>query len=201
MPIVNNLNEISDVYLGSEKITDVYAGNDKVKSGQQELPWTQPVLSTNGTMGGDSFACDQKSYYSGGRPYYAYRAFDNNISTDWENDAMTVAGLTPPTWISWYNPNPLKISKITIISGGAGGYHNPKDFKIQVSDDNINWSDIYTGTNSLTGSKITWSIDINSPSFFKYWRFYILTTNEGNNPKGYVMPCIYEIYLTATQIV
>jgi len=41
--------------LDQKKITDVYAGNDKVKSGQQELPWTQPVLSANGTIGGDSF--------------------------------------------------------------------------------------------------------------------------------------------------
>jgi len=190
MPIINNLSEISDVYIGSEKITDVYAGNDKVKSGQQELPWTQPILSADGTIGGNSFACAGSDIYGSG--YEAWRAFDNNTSKYAYLNA-------PPQWLEWYNPNPLKISKIIIKSGNeatmANGNSCIKNYKIQASTDNNNWIDIYTGTNSTKSSKrVAITANISSENFYKYWRIYVSSVLSGSHIN------IWDVTITATQL-
>lgn len=68
-------------------------------------PWTQPVLSANGTMGGDSFAVSATSSYSTRQPYMA---FDGNRATKWgiDNSSATES-------LIFYNPVPLKVKKIT----------------------------------------------------------------------------------------
>lgn len=68
-------------------------------------PWTQPVLSANGTMGGDSFAVSATSSYSSRQPYMA---FDGNSATKWgiDNSSATES-------LIFYNPVPLKVKKIT----------------------------------------------------------------------------------------
>ena len=46
------------------------------------LPWTQPILTSNGTLGGDSFACSASSYPN------VYRAFNSsNTQNVWSTSA------------------------------------------------------------------------------------------------------------------
>lgn len=180
MPIVNNLNEISDVYLGSEKITDVYAGNDKVKSGQQELPWTQPVLSANGTIGGNSFACAASSILSG---YEAYKAFDNSTSTYWNPASYA------PQWLEWYNPNPLKITQLNFITD-SNFYIDT--YTIQASEDNINWRNVYSKSGNTSAN---FTININDDNRYSYWRINITGGGLWNTPS------VSNLTITATQIV
>lgn len=152
--------------------------------------WQQPVLTANGTMGGDSFAVNQSSYYTSDRQ--AWRAFngvDNDLA-DW-NSAQGV-----PQWISWYNPVPLSISKITVVNTFDTPYPDTiKDYEVQVSDDNSTWTTIYSGTNT-TGAGETWSIDLSSiENNSKYWRIYITSCNNRNYAR------ITELKITAQEVI
>ena len=155
MPIIKNLSEISDVYIGSEKITDIYAGNDKVKSGQQELPWTQPKLSANGTIGGNAFACIGNGEYSSDTK--GYKAFDKSTSTYWYGLRGNL-----PYYLEWYNPVALKISQIIFTTGTARSdvEYCTKDYEIQASNDGNSWISIYSGTNTKRAHKTPVTVNL-----------------------------------------
>ena len=126
--------------------------------------WSQPVLSSNGTMGGSSFAVAS----SAGT---AYSAFDNNGGsyTNYMN-----AG----AWISWYNPLPLKISKVVLTASGAS--YMPRAGTLEYSDNNSTWTNAVTWSNSSSQNPFT--INVNT-SHHKYWRVTVTTkgTNSGNS--------------------
>lgn len=157
------------------------------KREETEQSWTQPVLSANGTIGGDSFACVASGEKSS---YYAWKAFNNNTSDYWHIDSV-------PSWIEWYNPNPLKITKVVFTTGehvDIGNRYAVKNYKIQASDDGNSWVDIYTGTNSSTGTRVSVTANISNNNFYKYWRIYVSSINAGNGAE------IWEVSVTATQL-
>lgn len=189
MSLYNGSDKIKDLYIGPTKIKELYVGSTKVYSSQQELPWTQPVLSANGTIGGNSFACAASSNQS-----TAYKVFDNSTSSAFVSTA------SQPSWIEWYNPYPLKISQIKIATQLQGVVYQGAlgDFYIQVSDDGINWTTVYTGSNR-TSTSVT--VNLSLSDAYKYWRLYCLNaiiylTAYTNQPVE-----IDEITITATQIV
>lgn len=106
MPIVNNLNEISDVYLGSEKITDVYAGNDKI---YEEAP------------AGPLFACYRK--VSTGIFYYAKLPLGSDYTLYYKNgNAKSAANSS--TELRAYNT----FSTLSETSAKGGGLTLTRDY-------------------------------------------------------------------------
>ena len=87
-----------------EYMADLYDGMQPI-----EVAWVQPVLTSNGTMGGNSFACTDDKHYS---DRSAYCLFDNNSSTGW--NTYECASPTVGT-VTIYNPDPLKITSIQMI--------------------------------------------------------------------------------------
>lgn len=160
------------------------------KREETEQSWTQPVLSANGTIGGNSFACAANSEYNP-----AWRAFDNETSNDWENNNGDM-----PCWLEWYNPNALKVTQIVIVTGIKPSqffseiYGCLKNYKIQASSDNSNWADIYTGSNSSYSAKKSLTINISNNNFYKYWRIYVTSVSNGNYAS------IWNVAITATQL-
>lgn len=137
-------------------------------------PFTQPALTANGTMGGNSFATEMDTHYDSTR--LAYKAFDgvNVLDSNKSNSAHWQNGY--PHWIAWYNPDPLLITKITIYN--ADDYFVPKTYKLQCSDDYSTWTDIVSGTNLVGGDgrddreHSIWSFNVPNSGFHKYYRFY-----------------------------
>lgn len=153
-----------------------------------EGDFEQPVLTSNGIMGGDTFACNQSTYLSEDRK--AYKAFngDNDIYNDnWHSDG---SGL--PHWIEWYNPIPLKISKLTVRNRDNDGSF-PCDYILSYSDDGNTYIDITCGTSSNQTAYAYWDIFVNATEGHKYWRLTI-TKASGSN-LGYV--AIQNIAITA----
>ena len=126
--------------------------------------WSQPILGSNGTMGGSSFAVAS----SAGS---AYSAFDGNGGS--YTNYMNVNN-----WISWYNPDPLKISKVVLTASGAS--YMPRAGRLEYSDDNANWATAVTWSNSSSQNPFTINVDA---YHHKYWRIYVTTkgTNSGNS--------------------
>ena len=127
--------------------------------------WVQPVLTSNGTMGGDKFACAASSegkdtYGIESKAYYVFDA-DSAVNqyggrTSWSRGNG---------WLSWYNPVKLKISSIDIACYDYAG----TEWQLQYSDDNVDWKTIKTFT-APTGDE-TITLDLSSDNILaKYWR-------------------------------
>lgn len=170
---------------------------------EQELPWTQPVLSANGTIGGDSFACAVSSV--NGSNYNGWKAF-NGVKS--QSDFWRATN-SFPSWIEWYNPQPLKISNLEICSGAYSGYSYMciADFYVEVSDNGSDWTNIKTVNNRVSGNPYsTINVPITEEIAHKYWRLYLLNSGSGEGSKITTLNTNYaariiEITITATQIV
>jgi len=152
------------------------------------VPFEQPVLSSNGTLGGNSFAVTQSPSYSsneGGGP--AYQVFDGKSGTCWYPNGSF------PRELTMYNPFPLCVSNIqvtnhndTIRVATAG--------KIYGSNDNSNWVELTSWTNNNISNHSSWDITVNSDAYYFYHKFSITADSQSGNGAE-----IEKIQLTATE--
>lgn len=143
----------------------------------QYKDWIQPILSSDGTIGGDLFAVNSSSILRAGRE--AYKAFDGDTSTIDDNWHSSQGH---PSWIGWYNPNPLKITRIKIQNrNSADGGSFVNTYKLSYSDDYSNWVDLLSGTSPSQENFTYWNIDITEENPHKYWRLTCLTSSGSNS--------------------
>lgn len=134
-----------------------------------DTPWIQPVATGNydnnplkvfGELGGNNFAVLVDSYWDA--RVTAYRMFE--VSTSWW---QTASGTSH--FVEFYNPNPLKVSNISITNISASGY-NSTGGTVYGSSDGITWTTIKTFT-SITTVSTTWNIDLSSnTNVYKYYK-------------------------------
>ena len=157
-----------------------------------EKKFVQPVLSANGTIGGDAFAVEADSIIDSGRP--AWKAFDGNTVMNDASYDQWHSNYGQPHWIKFYNPNPLSVSKVTIFNGNDNVM--PLDWEFQYSDDNSDWHTLTSGTNTVLTANGEWSFDVANSGNHKYYRFY---TTSGS---GSVSSCLglTEIQITGKEI-
>lgn len=154
--------------------------------------FVQPVLTENGTMGGDTFACDQSNYHTedSGDEQKAWYVFDGKFNgQEWQ---VNTVKLDTWYWLSWYNPQPIKISKVGVTN--AAGQYSILAWKLQGSNDNSTWTDLTTGTNENVSAVTTWYMEIpeEKQSFYKYYRIYC-------QPRVTTALMIRELTLTAVE--
>lgn len=170
------------LYNQGKKISKIHAGSliKDVYYKYHYQPFAQPVLTENGTVGGDSFAVASDSYLAqAGLP--AYAVFDGT-GNGWHS------GNGHPHWLAFYNPNPLKLSKLWIRNrgGGSAGGAFIKDWQLQYSDNGSDWAVITTGTSANTDNAY-WSIQMPEGynQYHHYYRLYV-TSGAGYN-SGYTV--------------
>lgn len=159
------------------------------------VAWTQPDITSNGTMGGDSFAVAASTtvWTDSSLAYGAFHA-----------GSMWHADNTLPQWIAWYNPYALKIESIRIqnrnSSKGTSDVCAPVTYKLQASDDYNTWIDLtdYT-TNSIVDSNL-WQNSLVVPeanqAYYKYHRLYITARYSGSS-----YTAIQSIEITADAVI
>ena len=150
--------------------------------------WEQPVLTANGTLGGDSFAVVADSVYGSDDNW---KAFDNDTSTIWHS------GGSLPHWVTMYNPNALKVDKLIITTSNSGGHKGVTAGTVVGSNDNENWEYICDWTNDVTDQGATWEIAVNSSKYYKYYKLNM--TKTAYNPWLGACAAIGEIKLTAQE--
>lgn len=126
-----------------------------------EVPFVQPVLTENGTMGGDSFAVDD-DFKSSEHP--VWHAFDGDNSSYWRDANI-------PGYVDIYNPNPLVIKNIR----WGFFYSYPTAGNVQGSNDGSDWELIKEWTNNKESD---FDIDLSdNTKAFKYYRINISSVN------------------------
>ena len=150
--------------------------------------WTQPVLTGNGTLGGNSFAVSASSEYS----YWpAWDAFDGKLTGD---DGWSASSTSLPQYIIFYNPEPLKVSNIGIMNyyekNGAFTAGN-----VYGSNDNSSWKLISSFTNDVLDMAATWNINLsNNKNLYKYHKIEF-TQSSGFGSTH--LPKCQHIFITA----
>lgn len=139
----------------------------------------QPILSANGTLGGDKFAVDAVCYPSN---FCAWCAFDGNESS---GKPFCTGGNNP---LTIYSPIPMNITNIRSVGVHTANWAMTS-YKISASDDNVNYVDI-TGTLTAVNFEVNANININEQ--YKYWRITPITLN--NSTYGWSMR---EVHITA----
>lgn len=146
----------------------------------KEIDFVQPVLTSNGTIGGDAFAVEADSVIDSNRD--AFKAFDGNTVMNDASYDQWHSSSGQPHWIKFYNPNPLSVSKVTIFNGA--GNVMPLDWQFQYSDDNNDWHTLVSGTNTELTQNGKWSFDVTNSGSHKYYRFY--TTSSSGTDTSYL---------------
>lgn len=164
----------------------------KVRKYYKYQNWTQPILTSNGTMGGNSFACSQSTYLNDAM---AFRCFNGDTTTSGESNRWQINNVNTSTqyWISWYNPKPLKTSSIKVYNNEVT--YVVKNWELCGSDDNVNWTTLATGTNTNTTAFSSWTISV--PSSAKAYKYFSL----GCTPNSTTSMQIGEIQITAKEVV
>lgn len=134
--------------------------------GGVETTFIQPSLSADGTLGGTSFAVFGSSVLAGFQPF---QGSDYNFTSRFLNSNVN-------TFHTWYNPEALKVSAITIYNF-SDGQAVPLSYMIYGSNDNSNWTTLHSGTNSVTTANASWTIPVNSNSFYKYYKMHCTSSN------------------------
>lgn len=99
--------------------------------------WTQPVLTSNGTMGGDTFGCDQEAYYEAGSvepPQQMFYLF-SNMSGEWQINTVSTSKFY---WGKFYSPVPIVLSQISFANFDPT--YAPNYIKVYGSNDDSSYT-------------------------------------------------------------
>ena len=148
--------------------------------------WHQPILTSNGTMGGDSFAVSSNVVQYGSSDCVVYMAFDDKTNTQFHSTSGVLTG-----YIDWYNPKPLKITNIQITNQNSYDSRASTAGNIYGSNNGTDWTLLTSYTyNTSLGQK--WNIDLSSNT--QAFLYYRLESTAGGSG-GYWT--IQEIDITA----
>ena len=161
---------------------------------EAEIPTTtfeQPILTSNGTMGGNSFAVDCSSYFLNSDTYNAWRAV--NGVTDVQTDVWACENNSESAYFDFYNPKPIKVKTLTILNRYSGTVGAITAGNIQGSNNGSTWETIKSFTNDVETANTSWKIDLTTNTkFYKYYRINC-TAFTGS------YCCINQLYIEADE--
>lgn len=182
---LSNLSEIGEAKLGRLPQFCVNSGSvDADGNGNcLQLPsgsstiitknFIQPILTANGTLGGDYFAVATSNAPSSS--YDIWKAFDGDNSTYWITDS---SGLN--STITIYNPIALNITQLTyMLSPGHLHYNAPEEGIISGSNDGTTWTQVDTYSIPYN-TNVVKTIDLSSNTgYYKYYKWQITDSASG----------------------
>ena len=149
-----------------------------------ETDYIRPNITSNGTLGGDTFACASNNFpwSNTGLCYQMFDGVDGSFNGNGTNH-------NGGGWIKWYNPRPLKISNVICAAGYSGDWF---DVTFRGSNDGTNWTDV-----AYFNHGVRQNCPVNSPDFYKYWMMYN-NSGFGHDGNGYGGG-ISEIHITGIE--
>lgn len=148
-----------------------------------EKPWEQPILTTNGTLGGNTFACRVDSNYT---DYYGYKALDGNLSTSWQSNGTSASG----TYFIFYNPEPIRVERIDW--SGTPTYGTITAGIVYGSNIDGDWTQLATFSGGSTSGG---TMDLSSNT--NYYKYYKITPTSWTDTSGTLTNGWAELNITA----
>lgn len=143
--------------------------------------WTQPVITSNGSLGGNVFAVEAYPDASN-----AYKAFDADTKS-YVNQMNVGATLT------FYNPEPIMITKM--VQTGSSKVYNPRAGILQYSDDGfLTWGVAV----EWSGTAVSNTYSVPDVGFHKYWRIEITQKGTASGNSDLVQVAITALVKTLT---
>lgn len=121
-------------------------------------------------MGGTTCACTTEGTAASG--YQAWKAFDNNTSTNWQSSKNNGATDT----LTFYTPTPINITKINWTTTGYSG----GTVSISASLDDTDYTNL--GSLTVSTASTTYTLQVDTPAYYKYIKFV-------NTPGQYRAQC------------
>lgn len=128
--------------------------------------FTRPNLSSNGTIGGDSFAVLNKDNTSDAN---VYKAFDGDTSTYWQ---VSNGGLVT---LEFYNPVPFRIGTITASYTSSSYKISSFGAVFGSNDESGGWKQI--AGSSYSGTNETYFFPSSGQGFYKYYYAIMFGSN------------------------
>lgn len=101
--------------------------------------------------------------------------FDNNLSNYWTSNLAS----DNPSYFIYDFKKEVLVKEYSFLSNTI---NRPKDYKLEISNDNINWNNIHDVTNQIVLSNKYKTYKINNNYFYsRYIRFSVTNTTGGNN--------------------
>jgi len=112
----------------------------------------------------------------------AYMAFNSTNSPDNHTKWMSGSGQTSGDWIGYDFVEPVRITKIMLHNRITETVASPSSFILQSSDDNTNWDNIKSFSNSNNSANaVTYYKTLNLDTH-RYYRIYITGTYNNSSP-------------------
>lgn len=154
--------------------------------------FVQPILTDEGTLGGDSFAVTQDKYCQepGANAEKAWRLFNGSLVGDGSNDWNTYKQTEPRKGTATvYNPTPLKIFSVWMLN-----YNSARNFAsviVSGSNDGTNYTTITSNLSTITGAQQL--VVLTNDNFYKYYKFECTVIDSS--------PCIASVewYINAVE--
>ena len=134
------------------------AENEYYKIGET---FTQPALTANGTVGGNTYAVRSGTVYRDDKQYTTYKAFDGNSSTLWASRSMGYE------WVEFYTPNMIYPTSIT-VTNRPNSQNSFSSGTFYGSLDGVKYFKMGDFTNDNNNPFGIWSVQIPSPRACKY---------------------------------
>lgn len=169
---IENPNNVSARYVRFRTTSNNYSyANLTVIGKLQFYAWgakgAVPAMTSNAAPYGEAFAKDTSAGYL---PCYA---FDRLYTTSWISGTNDGSG----NWVGYKFTNPILVTKATITPMEYSGQPRVKNYKIQASNDNVTWTDLYSGVFNDTQTQ---NISITNNKYYLYYRLFCVDIQGPN---------------------
>ena len=178
----------------NELLSEYNNESSTAETDNYDAPYTQPTLSSNGTIGGDTFgvSTDATPYDS---RFELWKGFDNTSNTAFHTNAA-ITSTDNAKYVIWYSPIALNCKSITFTNYYDNYSYASSSGIVYGSNDGTNWDELTTYTNNVSAANTKWDINLSSNNnFYKYYK--ILCTGTTANSYWAFTQCT----LNATQLI
>lgn len=183
--------DMSNSYLGTQNTNCLTYIPEDVKVRLDPIAWTQPTLTANGTMGGDSFACDQSGYWTedNGNKQEAWRMFSEGNTSEWQINNVSTSSTY---WAKFYNPEVIKISKFQVVNSALEDVSNyiPAKIVLYGSNDDSTYTEMGVLTDITTTASAVFDLYLTHSDWYKYYKIEV-------TPRSTVAVAVGRLKITA----
>lgn len=131
--------------------------------------FVQPTLSSNGTLGGSSFAVasSPRGSTTDTKNKEAWGAFDGDDTTYFRGNDRTA-------WITFYNPQPLVVKSIEILPFFKGHEY----VQISGSNNNSDWDPLFEKNYGSSATVSKYETALNTAKAYKYYKITFRSTAD-----------------------